>query len=39
MNQFRLRRDGKGVIFLMTTDTAEEAAALPKVLHNWKMTF
>ena len=32
MEQFWLRHDGKGVIFLMTTDTAEEADILLKGL-------
>ncbi len=32
MDQFWLRHDGKGVVFVMTTDTAEEADALLKAL-------
>lgn len=32
MEQFWLRHDGKGVIFLMTTDTLDEADALLKAL-------
>jgi len=32
MEQFWLRQDGNGVVFLMTTSTAEEAASLLKAL-------
>ncbi len=32
MDQFWLRHDGKGVVFVMTTETAEEADALLKAL-------
>ena len=32
MDQFWLRHDGKGVVFVMTTETAEGAAALLKAL-------
>ena len=32
MDQFWLREDGKGVVFVMTTPTAEEAASLLKAL-------
>ncbi len=32
MDQFWLRHDGKGVVFVMTTETAEEAGALLKAL-------
>lgn len=32
MEQFWLRRDGNGVVFLMTTSDAEEAASLLKAL-------
>ena len=32
MEQFWLRSDGRGVIFLMSTDTVEEAGALLKAL-------
>jgi hypothetical protein len=32
MDQFWLRQDGKGVVFVMTTDSAEEADAILKAL-------
>ncbi|MEI9980216.1 MAG: hypothetical protein WDN23_14675 [Edaphobacter sp.] len=32
MDQFWLRHDGKGVVFVMTTETAEEAGSLLKAL-------
>jgi hypothetical protein len=32
MDQFWLRHDGKGVVFVMTTETADEADALLKAL-------
>ncbi len=32
MDQFWLRHDGKGVVFIMTTETLEEADALLKAL-------
>jgi hypothetical protein len=32
MDQFWLRQDGKGVVFVMTTDSAEEAATILKAL-------
>jgi hypothetical protein len=32
MDQFWLRHDGKGVVFVMTTETAEEADALLRAL-------
>jgi hypothetical protein len=32
MDQFWLRHDGKGVVFIMTTETAEEADGLLKAL-------
>jgi hypothetical protein len=32
MDQFWLREDGKGVVFVMTTETSEEAASLLKAL-------
>ena len=32
MEQFWLRQDGNGVVFLMTTSTAEDAASLLKAL-------
>jgi hypothetical protein len=42
MEQFWLRMDGKGVVFLMSTDTAEEAEAILKALplgHNDLLRF
>ncbi len=35
MDQFWLRHDGKGVVFVMTTETLEEADALLKALPAW----
>jgi len=32
MDQFWLRQDGKGVVFVMTTDSPEEAATILKAL-------